>query len=305
MFPQKDTKQNTAHGLTLAAIALIDSYTDFILSKQAALCSVNTIKFYQATTGRFVQWLQAQGITSPAEVDVRHVRAYLAELAASGKSDRTVADYAGAIRTLVRFWHTEGYCPSLVAFKMPKVAKKRLPVLDADQLNTVIHACDNPRDKALVMLMADSGLRRAEVIALNWNDINMQSGLLLVQRGKGGKARSAVIGAATRRALLAYRRTLADLQEGSPMFQPKQGGRFTVKGFEQIFSKLKKLTGIHITPHSLRRTFTLLSLRNGMDVLHLQALGGWSSLAMVQHYAQMVDEDLLQAHSLHGPIDNL
>jgi hypothetical protein len=42
-----------------------------------------------------------------------------------------------------------------------------------------------------------------------------------------------------------------------------------------------------------------------MDVLHLQGLGGWESLHMVYPYAQMVDEDLLQAHHVHSPIDNL
>jgi site-specific recombinase XerD len=300
MFPQKDTKQNTA--LNLAAVALLDAYTDFILSKQAALLSENTIKYYQYTCGRFVQWLQSQGITSAAEVGARHVRSYLAELAAGGKSDRTVADHAGGIRTLIRFWHEEGYLPAPVVFAIPKVAKKRLPTLDAEQLAQVINACDNPRDKALIMLMADSGLRRAEVIALNWDDVDIASGLIRVKRGKGGKARSVVIGAVTRRALLAYRRTLATT---GTMFQTRYGGRFTVKGFGQVFNKLRKKTGIHVTPHSMRRTFAILSLRAGMDALHLQALGGWEGLEMVKLYAQLVDDDLLQSHKAHSPIDNL
>lgn len=42
-----------------------------------------------------------------------------------------------------------------------------------------------------------------------------------------------------------------------------------------------------------------------MDVLHLQAMLGHSSLEMVQHYAQMVDDDLLDADRAHSPIDNL
>ena len=49
----------------------------------------------------------------------------------------------------------------------------------------------------------------------------------------------------------------------------------------------------------------ILSLRNGTDVLHLQAMLGHASLNMVYHYAQMTDEVLLQAHRQHGPIDNL
>ena len=55
----------------------------------------------------------------------------------------------------------------------------------------------------------------------------------------------------------------------------------------------------------MRRTFAILSLRAGMNPLHLQNLRGWEDLEMVQHYAQMVDEDLLQEHKAHSPVDSL
>jgi len=152
--------------------------------------------------------------------------------------------------------------------------------------------------------MVDSGLRRAEVIAVNWGDVDMQSGLVRVRRGKGKKDRSSVIGATTRRALLAYRRTVSNT-DNMPLFQTREGNRFASDGFIQIFNRIKKHTGIHVSPHVLRRTFTILSLRAGMNALHLQNLGGWASLDMVQHYAQMVDEDLLAEHKAHSPIDNL
>ena len=188
---------------------------------------------------------------------------------------------------------------------MPKTEKKRLPCLSADELNQVLSACNNPRDKALILFLADSGLRRAEAIDLNWEDVDIMSGLVRVKCGKGRKARSAVIGANTRRALLAYRRTIENPRDDSPVFISRTGNRFTGTGVLLIFRRLTKRTGIHIAPHALRRTFVILSLRAGMDVLHLQAMLGHASLDMVQHYAQMVDEDLLQAHKAHSPIDNL
>jgi len=55
----------------------------------------------------------------------------------------------------------------------------------------------------------------------------------------------------------------------------------------------------------LRRTFATLSLRAGMDVFQLQALMGHSSLEMTRRYVSLLDEDLIQAHKKHGPIDNL
>jgi site-specific recombinase XerD len=289
---------------SLASAALHDAYTDFVLSRQAMQCTSATLEFYKYTAGKFLTWLEQRGITSPHEVQARQVREYLAELTGNGKSDNTIHDNARAIKTLLRFWHVENYIPTLITFTMPKVAKKRLPCLSADELSKVIAAC-KPRDKAITLLMADSGLRRAEVVALNWGDVDMTSGLVRVVRGKGGKARSAVIGASTRRVLLAYRRTLKYFSDNAPLFQARGEVRFTGSGIMRIFTRLSKRTGIHVTPHALRRTFVILSLRAGMDVLHLQAMLGHAGLDMVQHYAQMVDDDLLQSHKAHSPIDNL
>lgn len=300
MSPRTTTQQKWY----LASLALNDAYTDFILSRQAMQCKPTTMEFYKYTTGVFLAWAEGQSVTAPEQVDARLVRYYLADLTSRGKSDRTLNAHARAIRTSLRFWYAEKYIPAPVSLTMPKMEKKRLPVLSADELTQVV-AASKPRDKALLLLMADSGLRRAEVIALNWGDIDIMSGLVKVKRGKGGKARSAVIGATTRRLLLAYRRTMGNPSSDSPVFLSRTGERFTGTGVLLIFRRLAKKTGIHITPHSLRRTFVILSLRAGMDVLHLQAMLGHASLDMVQHYAQMVDDDLIQEHKVHSPIDNL
>ncbi len=290
----------------LASLALVDAYTDFILSRQAMNCTPATMAFYSHTAGAFLSWIEQQNVHNPEEVTARHVRQYLAQLIDRGRKDTTLHAHARAIRTLLKFWHKEGYCLQLVTFDMPRLEKKRLPVLTVEQLKKILQAC-TPRDKALVLFMVDSGLRRAEVVNLNWNDVDMQSGLVKVKQGKGKKDRSAVIGATTRRALLAYRRTVTFVTLGTtvPLFLNRYGDRLTGAAVLLMFTRLSKRTGIHITAHALRRTFVILSLRNGMDVLHLQNLGGWTSLDMVQHYAQMEDSDLIQAHKLHSPVDNL
>lgn len=301
MSPKKVQEQQK---WTLASVALDDAYTDFILSRQAMQCTPATLAFYKFTAGVFLRWVEERGISSPDQIDARQVREYLAELTGKGKSDKTLHAHARAVRTLLRFWNAEGYLPTPVTFDMPRMAKKRLPCPTAEQLEQILKTCD-VREKAIIKVMADSGLRRAELIALNWNDINIQSGLIRVKRGKGKKDRSAVIGATARRAVLAYRRKLGSPSPDSPMFQTQSGGRFTGSGLLQLFRRLSKKSGVQFSPHALRRAFATLALRDGMNVLHLQALGGWASLDMVEHYAQMVDDDLLQAHKAHSPMDNL
>jgi site-specific recombinase XerD len=96
-------------------------------------CAANTLEFHKYTAGRFLKWAEQRGITYPQEAQARHVREYLAELVGSGKSDNTVRDHARAIRILVIFWQVEGYMPEAVKFAMPKVAKKRLPCLAAEE----------------------------------------------------------------------------------------------------------------------------------------------------------------------------
>ncbi len=177
---------------TLASVALTDAYTDFILSRQAMNCTRATLEFYKHTAGAFLSWVESQGVTDPQEVTARHVRQYLAQLIANGRKDTTLHANARAIRTLLRFWYAENYITALVKFDMPKLSKKRLPVLTADQLRQIVKAC-NVRDKAIVLFMADSGLRRRETVNLNWGDVDIQSGLVKVKQGKGKKDRSAVI----------------------------------------------------------------------------------------------------------------
>ena len=297
-------KTKTLKAWPLASVELADAYTDFILSRQAKLCTPATMAFYKYTAGAFVKWIETRGITSPAEIHSRHVREYLAFMAGTGKADTTLHDHARAIRTLLRFWHSEGYTQECVTFDMPKVAKKRLPVLDEKQLKQIVQVCDT-RDRAIVLFMADSGLRRGEVIALNWGDVDMQSGLVKVKEGKGRKDRSAVVGATTRRALLAYRRTIERHTDQDPLFQARGGKRFTGGGLLRVFRRLSRETGIHVTPHAMRRTFVILSLRADMNLLALQSLLGHEDLTMVKHYAQMVDDDLLREHAKHSPVDRL
>lgn len=298
MLPQVVRKQSG----TLVSVAFADAYTDFILSRQAMQCTRATLEFYRYTAAKFLVWAERQGASSPKQVNAFLVRQYLAELAERGRADTTIHDNARAIRTLLKFWHNEEYMDA-VKFAMPRVAKKRLPTLTAEELKRAIDACQSKRDKALLLFLADSGLRRAEVCKLNWVDVDMQTGLVRVVQGKGRKDRSAVISPTTRRALLKYRSSLKTRHEA--LFISRTGQRLTGTGILLIFRRLSKATGLHITPHALRRTFVILSLRSGMDVLHLQAMLGHASLEMVTHYAQMQDEDLLQAHSQHSPIEGL
>lgn len=296
-------KHESAYTKASASISLGEAFTDFILSREAMLCRPRTIQFYRFTLGKFMDWLTEGAVAWADEISSRHVRMYLSALAQRELTDTYIHSHARAIRTFVRFLFAEGYHPEEVKFQMPAISKKRLPVLSADELRQVISVCKNPRDLALVLVMADTGIRRAELCALSWGDVDISKGLIAIREGKGGKFRAVMAGVKTRRALLKYRRLVAS-EATQPVIQTQSGGRMTHPGLRSMLLRIGQRAGIRLSPHILRRTFATLSLRAGMNPLHLQGLLGHTSLEMTNHYVQMLDDDLQVAHRAFGPIDN-
>jgi site-specific recombinase XerD len=279
-----------------------ESYIDFILSRKSALLSPSTIEFYKYTAGKFVDFLIGNDILEPTQVTSINVRAYLSEVTSRGVSDSTVHAHARGTRAFLSFLREEGYISTPIKVKLPRVAKKRIRVLSPEEVNQILEVCKTPRDKALIFFMIDTGLRRSEACSLNWIDIDIPSGVVNVSRTKNKKTRSAFIGIKSRRALLRYRRTISH-GDNDPLFQTYSGIRLKPSGFRQAVRRISEKSGIPFSSHDMRRTFATLSLKAGMNVLHLQSLLGHSSLEMTRRYVQLVKEDLVAAHKQYGPID--
>ena len=262
--------------------------TDFLLSREAKLCSEDTLDFYQRMLTPFIESLQTDDITS------QDVRRFLASVAKRGVSSATVHAHARAIRAFVRFAHAEGYLANIFKVDMPKVHVRRMEVLTPAEIKKVLTVC-NFRDKAIVLVLIDSGLRRAELWDLTWDDVDIKTGSILVRNGKGGKARTAVIGVKARRALLKWR-----------MKAPDDNGRIfnlTGSGLASAMERISKSSGVKIGCHKCRRSFATMALRSGINLIALQRLLGHSTLDMVRVYIAQVDEDLLQAYRDHSPMD--
>jgi site-specific recombinase XerD len=279
-----------------------ESYDDFILSRQAALLSPSTIEFYNYTAGEFVDFLISHDIFEPERIKSNTVRAYLSEVNSRGVSNSTVHAHARGTRAFLRFLKEEGYITAPINIKMPRVEQKKMRVLSPEELNRILKVCNKPRDKTLILFLVDSGMRRSEAVSLNWIDVDIPSGVVNIRKSKSKKARSVFIGVKTRRALLRYRRSISH-EDNDPLFQTQTGTRLTPSGFRQVIRRISEKSRIPFSAHDLRRTFATLSLKAGMNVLHLQSLLGHSSLEMTRRYVQMVEDDLGEAHKEYGPID--
>ncbi len=135
------------------------------------------------------------------------------------------------------------------------------------------------RDKTIVSLFADSGIRLNELLHIRECDIDLGKMTVTVW-GKGGKQRQAPFTERSRRLLEEVMR-----DNGAGM---KNIWALNRRGVQIMLYRLQKRTGLPSSPHTFRRTFASNLHRQGLDIEHIMRLGGWESLDMVVRYTRSV-----------------
>jgi len=252
----------------------------------------------------FASWLQAEhGITDPAQVERRHVQQYmnLQEEARTGSGVLNVYKdlrvffrfFAGTVRDCDECLDREIYrshsCKLTQVHGVKKPAppahpSKTVHVLTDDEWAAVLKAAGDgrtvtsARNRAILLLMADSGLRRAEVHALKVGDVDLDSHTVLMRRGKGGKRRVSVLGDQARLAIRKYLKLRADKYTAdSPLWVATRSGRqLSYVYLGKLLTEIDEATGVDLHAHMTRHMFTDRAYRDGMPIKALMTLGGWS-----------------------------
>ncbi len=273
--------------------------------------SKHTVCVYGQVVSRFLEYLEVRGIDTLDAVEPCHVRAYLLERKQSGISPSTLAkDY----RHLHAFWN---WClreelttnNPFAKVEKPKPPAKVKPALTPDEVEAILRACEGKhwlrlRDRALCLLLLDTGLRIHEVHNLTVGDAKQE---VLLIRGKGGKQRVVFLSAEVRLAIRRYLNTCPyTLTDESPLWWGKCGA-LTQQGLQSVVRDIGERAGLkhRLGPHAFRRTFATWSLRNGIDLEHLRQLMGHSDYSVLRQYLSLVEADLKQAHQQHSPLRNL
>ena len=160
--------------------------------------------------------------------------------------------------------------------------------MTTEQLDYLIKQAEGTRNKAIISLFADSGLRLSELANIKPHNIDWQHKLIKV-RCKGGKEGMAAFGERTEKLLKDW------LSQYSPNERLWDANRW---GISIMLRRLSVKTGLPCNPHTFRRTFASILAKRGLDSLHIMRLGRWECMAMVERYTRSVKfEDSLKLYS--------
>ena len=268
---------------------------------------------------KLANWLAKRDITRLEQVSRVLAREWGAELyeyksPRTGRcwSPATIKQAVCAARSFFKWCLVEDLIQDIVAnaLKIPKVENSTQRTLDITEAQQVLKACCDDtvagiRNRALISLMLDSGLRSSEICRVQMDDLRfrmllvdpMSGGLVeinfLTVLRKGGQKKSAYFGLETRQYLerwLEIRRNVAKTGVNELFVSLggiKPGTGLTRDGLRVIIRKLAQHARVtHFSPHALRRSFACFLDAAGASSRKIQIFGGWSSIREVETYTR-------------------
>ena len=295
------------HAANPAFREALNRYLRFLAAERGG--ATHTVKSYREDLLQLIDYLQDAGCNRPADVTTVVLRRYAAALHATGYAPTTIARKLASIRSFYRFGHREGWVSSNPAqpLRSPKRGRSLPKFLTGDEIARLLVAPAATtdaglRDRAILELLYSSGVRVAELAAVNDTDLDLESGTVKV-RGKGRRERLGIVGSHARQAIKRWqsvRGRFGKRQSAgstSPLFLNKFGGRLSVRSIGRLLEKhlaTAELSG-RASPHTLRHSFATHLLDAGADIRSVQELLGHKSLVTTQIYTHVTTSRLLEA----------
>ncbi|MBN1873886.1 MAG: tyrosine-type recombinase/integrase, partial [Anaerolineae bacterium] len=244
----------------------------FMLDCKARKLSPYTQKAYATTLKEFSDFIgnpQADNITI---FDLRKYITYVSERNCYGwgnnpysqEQDKKLSVWAihRQARTLKTFFtwaYTEGILsenPS-ARLRRPKLPQGRIETFSQDEINILLEKAQEQsyRDYAICFTFLDSGLRKSELLNLTLNDVNILTGVIVVQHGKGDKSREVKVGNTCRKILWRYVNDFRPETEAKQFFLAHGGQFLKYHALNSVMRRLSEKCGFRVYCHKFRHTY--------------------------------------------------
>jgi integrase/recombinase XerD len=293
---------------------------DYLQREQSRRLGRLTLRSREYHIAVFLHWLRSRSVLEAEQLHASHLENWQQKVTGAMTprglplKPRSINKYLDSVRGFLRHLAREGLLPDSFPTALASVREPRvLPcsVLDHDQVQRLLSRLDTTttvgiRDAALLELAYSSGLRAAEILGLDVQDIHWTQGTARVM-GKGSKERIVPVGQTAQARLETY------LQRARPFLLtgPAQNALFLDRRGNRLpYHTLRRLVHHHardldftvpVTPHTFRRSCTTELIRAGANLYHVKDLLGHESLETLKHYTRLTIQDLKATHARCHP----
>lgn len=267
----------------------------FLSAKQVEGCTTPTIKYYSTTIKQLFKKMPKKVINYTTE----DIRAYLAVFQRKNKSSKVTIDNIRRIFSSFFAWlEEEDYILKSPIRRIHKVktGTQVKAVLTDENIEHLRDSCKEPRDLAIIDLLASTGMRVGELVKLNKEDVNFNERECIVF-GKGNKERIVYFNARAKIHMEQYLASRKDRNKALFVSLAKPHNRLEISGVETRLRKIgKQCKIVRVHPHKFRRTLATMAIDKGMPVEQVQRLLGHVKIDTTMHYAMVNQTNVKLSH---------
>lgn len=292
-------------------MTVIDAYRLFMQEQQFRGNSKYTIEYYKRSLKMFLDFCTPE--LDIEELDIILFKSYQLYILENRNINKiSVRTYARAVKVFLRWLFFENYIDvNINKLQLMRANKEVILPLSDKEVKQLLNIYSNStfmncRNKSIIMLMLDCGLRLGEIVNLQLDDIDFVNHYLVIN-GKGSKQRVVPFGSALSGQLAIYfdyRNSVSSVS--SSVFLTQKNTSITHNTIKMLFARIKKIKGFaRIYPHLLRHTFATNYIYNGGNLEVLRVLMGHSTINITQIYIHLAAQISLINEKHQSHLDKL
>lgn len=274
--------------------------------KVEANASNGTIKAYRGDLATLIDECEKRDIAEVDEITTVTIRKLIERIKEETNCKAsTLARKINCYRSFFRFCIQQEYITKnpMIPIRTPQQEKTVPTYLNKIEVKKLLAAPERlgkpiwMRDRAALEILIMTGVRRSELISLNWPDLDFGAGTILVRKAKGKKQRLIPMHPVLKEHLWEYLQTRLPLNEPA-VIVGREGGRITKNALYNLLKRNLKAAGItnkRVTIHTLRHTFCSIILndpKTNVNLMHLQELMGHADLGSTRIYSHLEQKRL-------------
>ena len=288
-----------------------DLIRGFLLALGAGGRKAKTLHIYEESILMLLYFTRSLGLPGLATMDRTHIRHWLASLHQKGNKPATVSVRYRSLNRFFKWCVVEGERSDnpMDQVDPPQIPDTIQAYYQPDDVEKVLKSIGrttphNLRDRAMILVLYDSGVRVAELCGMKMDDLDWRELTILVT-GKAGKQRRVSIGQKTAQAIERYQRKRGIKSDW--LWLGSANKPLIINGLRMMLKRRFKDAGVKFRgAHAFRRGFAMEYLASGGQEGDLKELGGWNNYAMVSRYAKAnAGERAIKAHKKLSPADRL